>query len=189
MQQAKRQTFPKSPPVTVGTNAHKTEYVYNAKDQLTQVKHNTTSDTSDVKYNFTYDALGRRLQVKVGTQMLSKNTYTNSGVHTGTLSKVEYGNGDSVSYVYDEFNRIRGVKYGTETTPRYEYDYNAKGQSAWVKDNQLSRVTQSEYDLADRPCRVTLRQNGSHMVTAEAAYDPVRGLLTKFTERIGGIQL
>ena len=168
-----------------GTNAHKTEYVYNAKDQLTQVKHNTTSDTSDVKYNFTYDALGRRLQVKVGTQMLSKNTYTNSGVHTGTLSKVEYGNGDSVSYVYDEFNRIRGVKYGTETTPRYEYDYNAKGQSAWVKDNQLSRVTQSEYDLADRPCRVTLRQNGSHMVTAEAAYDPVKGLLTKFTERIG----
>ena len=49
----------------------------------------------------------------------------------------------------------------------------------------MSAVTEMVHDLADRPCRVTLRQNGSHMVTAEAAYDPVRGLLTKFTERIG----
>ena len=49
----------------------------------------------------------------------------------------------------------------------------------------MSAVTEMVHDLADRPCRVTLRQNGSHIVTAEAAYDPVRGLLTKFTERIG----
>ena len=46
------------------------------------------------------------------------------------------------------------VVYGEETAPRYEYDYNAKGQVARVRDNLLNRTTQSEYDLANRPVRV-----------------------------------
>ena len=149
------------------------------------MKHNTTGDTSDVTYNFVYDALGRQTQAKVGSQALSTNTYTNSGVHSGTVSKVTYGNGQTVDYTYDGFNRVKGVKWNSESTPRYEYEYNAKGQAACLTDRNLNRIKQSEYDLADRPCRIRETEGGSHLYTGEVRYDAAKGNLQSFTEFVG----
>jgi len=78
-----------------------------------------------------------------------------------------------------------GVVYGEETTPRYEYDYNAKGQVARVRDNLLNRTTQSEYDLANRPVRVKTAEVGQHVYTGQVAYDNVYGNLSEFTEKVG----
>ena len=79
----------------------------------------------------------------------------------------------------------KGVVYGEETTPRYEYDYNAKGQVARVRDNLLNRTTQSEYDLANRPVRVKIAEVGQHVYTGQVAYDNVYGNLSEFTEKVG----
>ena len=78
-----------------------------------------------------------------------------------------------------------GVVYGEETTPRYEYDYNAKGQVARVRDNLLNRTTQSEYDLANRPVRVKTSEDAKHVYTGQVAYDNVYGNLSEFTEKVG----
>ena len=97
-----------------------------------------------------------------------------------------YGNGAKVSSRYDDFNRVTGVVYGEETAPRYEYDYNAKGQVARVRDNLLNRTTQSEYDLANRPVRVkTVGGLRKHVYTGQVAYDNVYGNLSEFTEKVG----
>ena len=75
--------------------------------------------------------------------------------------------------------------YGEETAPRYEYDYNAKGQVARVRDNLLNWTTQSEYDLANRPVRVKTAEAGQHVYTGQVAYDNVYGNLSEFTEKVG----
>ena len=75
--------------------------------------------------------------------------------------------------------------YGEETAPRYEYDYNAKGQVARVRDNLLNRTTQSEYDLANRPVRVKTSEDAKHVYTGQVAYDNVYGNLSEFTEKVG----
>jgi RHS repeat-associated protein len=80
---------------------------------------------------------------------------------------------------------VTGVVYGEETTPRYEYDYNAKGQVARVRDNLLNRTTQSEYDLANRPVRVKTSEDAKHVYTGQVAYDNVYGNLSEFTEKVG----
>ena len=83
-------------------------------------------------------------------------------------------------------NNLRdGVVYGEETAPRYEYDYNAKGQVARVRDNLLNRTTQSEYDLANRPVRVKTAEAGQHVYTGQVAYDNVYGNLSEFAEKVG----
>ena len=83
-------------------------------------------------------------------------------------------------------NNLRdGVVYGEETAPRYEYDYNAKGQVARIRDNLLNRTTQSEYDLANRPVRVKTAEAGQHVYTGQVAYDNVYGNLSEFTEKVG----
>ena len=138
-------------------------------------------------YTFEQDALGRQTAVKVGNQTLSQSAYQNDPTkpNFGTLTATTYGNGAKVSSRYDDFNRVTGVVYGEKTAPRYEYDYNAKGQVARVRDNLLNRTTQSEYDLANRPVRVKTAEAGQHVYTGQVAYDNVYGNLSEFTEKVG----
>ena len=165
------------------------EYTYDAKrGNLVEIRHNTDGNTAnDVAYSFEQDALGRQTAVKVGSQTLSQSAYQNEPTkpNFGTLTATTYGNGAKIRSRYDDFNRVMGVVYGEETTPRYEYDYNAKGQVARVRDNLLNRTTQSEYDLANRPVRVKTSEDAKHVYTGQVAYDNVYGNLSEFTEKVG----
>ena len=165
------------------------EYTYDAKrGNLVEIRHNTDGNAAnDVVYSFEQDALGRQTAVKVGNQTLSQSAYQNDPTkpNFGTLTATTYGNGAKIRSRYDDFNRVTGVVYGEETAPRYEYDYNAKGQVARVRDNLLNRTTQSEYDLANRPVRVKTSEDTKHVYTGQVAYDNVYGNLSEFTEKVG----
>ena len=165
------------------------EYTYDEqRGNLVEIRHNTDGNAAnDVVYSFEQDALGRQTAVKVGNQTLSQSAYQNDPTkpNFGTLTATTYGNGAKVSSRYDDFNRVTGVVYGEETAPRYEYDYNAKGQVARVRDNLLNRTTQSEYDLANRPVRVKTAEADQHVYTGQVAYDNVYGNLSEFTEKVG----
>ena len=165
------------------------EYTYNEqRGNLVEIRHNTDGNAAnDVVYSFEQDALGRQTAVKVGNQTLSQSAYQNDPTkpNFGTLTATTYGNGAKISSRYDDFNRVTGVVYGEETAPRYEYDYNAKGQVARVRDNLLNRTTQSEYDLANRPVRVKTSEDTKHVYTGQVAYDNVYGNLSEFTEKVG----
>ena len=129
----------------------------------------------------------RHLVTSFHQRSLSQSAYQNDPTkpNFGTLTATTYGNGAKVSSRYDDFNRVTGVVYGEETAPRYEYDYNAKGQVARVRDNLLNRTTQSEYDLANRPVRVKTAEADQHVYTGQVAYDNVYGNLSEFTEKVG----
>lgn len=164
------------------TRTYKNAYVYE-DDKLTQVGHNTTSDANcDVQYNFAYDAAGKPTTVQVGTQTLSANTYNPDG----TLSRVDYGNGDYVTYTYDDYKRLLGLRYKWDYEDRYAYSYGANGQVAQVQDNNLMRVAKSEYDTANRPMRIMHMnsETGDHIYTGEVQYDDYNNLKT-FKEKVG----
>ena len=172
-----------------GTQTVHNEYTYDEqRGNLVEIRHNTDENAAnDVVYTFEQDALGRQTAVKVGSQTLSQSAYQNDPTkpNFGTLTATTYGNGAKIRSRYDDFNRVTGVVYGEETAPRYEYDYNAKGQVARVRDNLLNRTTQSEYDLANRPVRVKTAEAGLHVYTGQVAYDNVYGNLSEFTEKVG----
>ena len=129
----------------------------------------------------------RHLATSFHQRSLSPSAYQNNPTkpNFGALTATTYGNGAKVSSRYDDFNRVMGVVYGEETAPRYEYDYNAQGKVARVRDNLLNRTTQSEYDLANRPVRVKTSEDAKHVYTGQVAYDNVYGNLSEFTEKVG----
>ena len=192
-----------------GSREFRNEYAYDPeRGLLTTVKHNVDDNAeNDVVYSFEYDKLGRRTKVSVGETTLSTNVYQNDPAedHYGTLSEMQYGNGTAVKNEYDDFNRVTGVVYGAksenaeaatfEDNPRYEYAYNANGQVAYVRNNLLGQIAQSEYDLSNRPCRVTTHKftedeagnltSLEHVYTGEVAYDDTFGRLSEFNEKVG----
>ena len=149
---------------------YKNAYTYE-NDRIKTVSHNTTGSDCDVTYTFDYDDLGRKTTVKVGSQTLSTNVYAND--RGGLLKEVQYGNGGKVSYEYDEFDRMTGVKHDGETSSRYEYEYGANGRAAIVRDHHLNRTVQTEYDLSERPCRNTVRdaETGELIFRTALEYD------------------
>ena len=124
------------------------EYTYE-NDKLKTVAHNTTGDAVDVVYNFEYDELGRKTTVKVGNQALSTNVY--SPDRKSRLEEVQYGNGGKVKYTYDDFDRVTGVGYDNDESPRFSYEYDSKGRAAFVKDATDGSTVRTGYDQTDRP--------------------------------------
>ena len=124
------------------------EYTYE-NDRLKTVAHNTTGDAVDVVYNFEYDNLGRKTTVKVGEQALSTNVY--SPDRKSRLDEVQYGNGGKVKYTYDDFDRVTGVGYDNDESPRFTYEYDSKGRAAFVKDATDGGTIRTGYDQTDRP--------------------------------------
>ncbi len=162
---------------------YKNTYTYE-NDRIKTVAYNTTGDTADVTYTFDYDEMGRKTTVKVGSQTLFTNVYRDD--RNGLLSEVQYGNGGKVSYAYDGYDRLTGVKYDVESAERYTYQYGANGQASEVKDANLGRTTRTDYDLADRPCQVEVRNDGdgSLMYRTRLKYDKL-GNLERFAENVG----
>ncbi len=170
---------------TADSKTYRNAYTYE-DDRLKQVAHNTTSDsTCDVAYNFAYDAQGKPTAVKVGTQTLSTNVYNPDG----TLQKVVYGNTSAedpqeIRYYYDEYKRLQAMQSDSYGFDGYTYQYGANGQVAQVKDSFLQRVSNSEYDTANRPMRITHMDGSSHHYTGEVSYDEYNNLKT-FKEKVG----
>ena len=90
-------------------------------------------------YLLGYDAFGNMTRVQVCASSAERDGYTapvtlasytyEGNVNNGRLAKMTYGNGDSVSYTYDAFDRQRTAGYNDGTT--YHYDYSG--------DNDLAR--------------------------------------------------
>ena len=90
-------------------------------------------------YLLGYDAFGNMTRVQVCASSAEREGYTTpvtlasytyeGNVNNGRLATMTYGNGDSVSYTYDAFDRQRTAAYNDGTT--YHYDYSG--------DNDLTR--------------------------------------------------
>ena len=172
----------------VDGNTYKNTYGYE-DGKLKTVSHNTTSETPDVTYTFSYDEFGNPTTVQVGTQTLSTNIYSTGGDRT--LKRVEYGNGGKVHYTHDDFRRVTGIHYDDAVVPRFAYNYGANGQVAYVHDNELNRTAWTEYDGSERPTRMYLMKNatdtsiGTEQYVNTVSYDEF-GNVAMHKEKING---
>lgn len=102
-------------------------------DRLTSINHNGFS------YNFTYNTWGNLTAVKVNSENLVSYTY-GSAENRDRLGKITYGNGNTVTYLYDDEDNITGIKFNNDAAPAYEYAY-TNGVLTSVTDNQSGYVT------------------------------------------------
>ncbi len=109
-------------------------------DKLTSISHN------DFTYYIKYDQWGNVSKVYVGG--LNALTNTNSAEYTyGTgenrnrLEGITYGNGDTVNYEYDSYDRVIAVSYDGGATNRFRYGYDSLGNVSYIIDSKLNKTT------------------------------------------------
>ena len=107
--------------------------------RLTSIQRTASSKTQT--YSLSYSTFGDLAAVAVGTQQLASYVHN---VRTGAVETMTYGNGDTVTYLYNELDRLETVKYNG--TVRFTYLYTGDGQLARVTDEALGRVYTYTYD-------------------------------------------
>ena len=131
-------------------------------------------------YYFAYNAWGQPTTTKVGSRTLSTNTYYNyKGDNTGTggnLKQTTYGNNQSVTYSYDELDRLIRKTYN-DTNEYTEYSYNAEGmigelRHCSIQNGQSTLTTyRFEYDSLGRLVRSSESVGDTVKLRTEHIYD------------------
>ncbi|MCY6370630.1 RHS repeat domain-containing protein [Clostridium ganghwense] len=138
-------------------------------DRIKSVTHNGFS------YNFGYDKLGNNTTVAVGNQNLITNILQ---ARTSKLLGSDYGNGDTVRYVYDEEDRVIADKYnGVE---KFKYKYDASGNLAYHEEvNEVNY--QYFYDASERLTKI--KDSKGNIINYN--YD-IESNLSSFQEKVDG---
>ena len=168
-------------------------------------------------YHFAYDPFGNMTKISVSGAdntaasapssaiTLAQYRYE-SGVNNGRLQELTFGNGQTVQYTYDRFDRTTAEQYNNVT---YEYAYDASGQlakqsstageeynyeydslgrlirSSEYNGGTLEQRTEHVYDASDRLTKQTWYNSGG-TTTVTYAYSPTTGLLTSLNADIQG---
>jgi YD repeat-containing protein len=152
---AKENTFSGYEPYIIeNAKTYSNSYIYN-NDMLQKITHNET------EYNFIYDNFGNTRQVNVGNQNLITNNYE---AGNGVLNNIVYGNGQTVDYTYDRFQRLTKQ---TNTNGTVNYTYDSKGNLGKTVNSLTGETENYSYDLADR----LIKSENSNGLTNEYVYD------------------
>ena len=135
-------------------------------------------------YLLNYDAFGNMTRVQVCASSEEQTGYTSpvtlasysydGSVNNGRLTTMTYGNGDSVSYTYDAFDRQRTAAYNDGTTYHYDYsgDNDLTRQYATDGDGKVTEQYSYQYDSLGR--LIHSRQstaNGALIQSTQHMYD------------------
>ena len=101
---------------------------------------NTTEQTQ--VYTMSYNGFGNMTGVSVGSRNLASYTY---GSANGLMTEMSYGNGASVSYEYDELERVSEIYYNGSSNAAVSYTYSNNGSVSKIEDHAANRV--NDYNL------------------------------------------
>ena len=121
--------------LSVASGSSSYSNTYTSTGQLSTISNSGTS------YSFEYDNFDNVTKVKVGTQTLVTNTYDSL---CDKLTRVSYGNGQSLHYYYDDYGRITDINVHNGTMA--SYSYNKKGLITKYEDHWLRQTTYFFYD-------------------------------------------
>ncbi len=111
-------------------------YEYDISDRLSKIS------TGQKNYTFEYDEWNKPTTVKINGNTLITNEYE---ANNGNLLTSTYGNGDTITYTYDDFGRVQE----TQTTfDKYKYFYNNLNQLEKIEYGLTKQLYY--YDLANR---------------------------------------
>lgn len=145
-----------------------TNYVYNSKNQLTGIskenmsvnyEYNSNNLLSKIiqanrTFNLNYDEFLNNKSFYINDSKMIENFYSNNN---GNLLNTTYGNGNVISYEYDQFNRISKI---IKMDDSYSYYYDNFGNLAIIDSNNSHNVL--KYDLAQR--LIELKVNDDYKV-------------------------
>lgn len=127
-------------------------------DRLTSIERNGTT------YRIEYDLWGNQKEIRVGEQVLLSNFYGTNG-NRDRISAVSFGNGQMVTYRYNDRNCLTGISYDGGDSWCYTYEYSTSGELLQAVDH-LSGTT-----IVNNGADFTLKRSSDGTVLCQFEYN------------------
>ena len=135
-------------------------------------------------YSFNYDSFGNVTQTKVGSQVLSTNTYGNNN---GDLKQVKYGNNDYADYTYDDYGNISAISQNG--TKNFTWQYDSTGNLYSHEDLVNNQRFVYTYDSTGRLVRQQVLDSGKkNLYSSQYGYD-LNNNVSRLTSSAGGVSV
>ncbi len=136
----------------------------------------TSISTSTSDFSIVYDVFGNKTAVFCGPDddyTLAEYEYN---TQNGKLRQIDYGNGDSERYVYDELERISEIQFknsgDTAFSTVYRYTYDSAGNLYKTEDLLSDICTLYKYDHNGKPVEFITSPDSANGETSElTGYD------------------
>lgn len=130
------------------------KYVYDEMDRLVEIELDT-----DFSYYLHYDSAGRIDYIQVNGNSIMTYTYvTENGKETNRIEDQTYGNGDKITFTYNEDDQIENIYYTDSLFSnqlRFTYSYDSYGRLAICEDVVNGIFEYYEYDFNGNLERIT----------------------------------
>ena len=160
------------------TQTSEIHYSYNLYGDITGTECYTVNGGSQSPYYstaITYDDLGRKTSETVtnGSDAAQTTTWTYDA--KGRVTDIDYpalSDIDSVSYTYDQYDRLTAISTGSATYDR-TVTYDSYGRPAVVTDKcgQAETITTYSYDAAGRVTGIRHSRDNNDLLSYTYAYD------------------
>lgn len=167
-------------------------YIYDSSNRISYINFGKVAnpETEEYKidpgnretYSFQYDAFGNTVATKVGSQVLSSNTYGNNN---GLLVSSQYGNGNTVGYTYTNLGNKKSQSHNGTTY--YYWNYRNDGTLISHLDSANNLSYNYTYDSLGRLSRQNIADydGDTPIGYAEQGYDK-RNNVNSITLNMGG---
>jgi len=130
------------------------KYVYDDMNRLVEIELDT-----DFSYYLHYDSAGRIDYIQVNGNSIMTYTYvTENGKETNRIEDQTYGNGDKITFTYNEDDQIENIYYTDSLFSnqlRFTYSYDSYGRLAICEDVVNGIFEYYEYDFNGNLERIT----------------------------------
>jgi RHS repeat-associated protein len=137
-----------------GTSGIIYNYTYDSYHRLSTI----SSDT--LTYTFNYNAQDQLVSVEINGEVVVSYTYVSKTINNETylthlIESKTYANGDTFYFDYNEEDLLISMHFNDELENRYEYQYDASGRLAIVKDISNNKIYYYSYSLQNRLEKIT----------------------------------
>ena len=141
-----------------------------------------TADSKTQTYSFAYDSFGNMTSLKVGNWELAEYTYA---ANNGLLTKQEYGNGDVVSFTYDDLGRIKTTTCSDGRVLTHSYTGDGQVYSVVESGGPAPATYLFTYDTLGRLVNSEKRSGSSTVLRTSQTYN-ANNQLTRQAWQMGG---
>jgi len=129
-------------------------YTYDTYNRLSTI----SSDT--LTYTFNYNAQDQLVSVEINGEVVVSYSYVSKTINNETylthlIESKTYANGDTFYFDYNEEDLLISMHFNDELENRYEYQYDASGRLAIVKDISNNKIYYYSYSLSNRLEKIT----------------------------------
>ena len=157
-----------SPTIAPYLSSNYVDLEYNEFNRVSKIIVTDNQNGKKTEYSILYDEYGNQIGFSIGSTTIVEREYAENN---GKLKTVEYSNGTTYAYSYDELERVSKITVTSgDESYDYKYEYDSSGNISKLIDGRNQTSTLFKYDIRGRLIKTIESNSSTDSIKGSATY-------------------